>query len=75
MEDERDRADRQRLLSSQQGDPGLYREDAGAAHVPWAILVRDGAGGEALRLHKSAGPEPAAQQGLFKVSAHPWLSS
>ena len=75
MEDERDRPDRQRPLSSQQGDPGLHREDAAATYVPWTILVRDGAGGEALRLHKSPGPEPAADQGLFKVSAYPWSSS
>ena len=74
MDDERDRPDRQRPLPPQQGDPEVHREDPSATHVPWTILVRDGAGGEALRLHKSAGPEPAAEQGLFKVSAHPWLS-
>ena len=68
MEVERDCADRQRALSSQQGDPGVHRKDAGATNVPWTILVRDGAGGEALCLHKGPRSEPAAEQGLLQVS-------
>jgi hypothetical protein len=75
VEDEGGRPDRQRPLPPQQGDPGLHRENAGAAHVPWTILVRDGAGGETLRLHQSPGPEPAPEQGLFKVSGCPWSPS
>jgi hypothetical protein len=74
MEDQFDCADRQRPLSSQQGNQGVYREGPGAPNVPWTILVRNGACGETLRLHQGPRPEPAAEQGVFKVSSQPLVT-